>query len=120
VPLLESLYAKYRSNVVIVAVYISEAHASDEWPVGPSISFCKQPQSLEERCDLADKFLKTRNYRIPMLVDTIDNDFQKAFAAWPFRFYIIKDNMIAYRAEPGAVNLCYNPQEIATLIPMYL
>jgi len=104
-----------------VAVYITEAHASDEWPVGPSISFCTQPQTLEERCGLAQKFVSTRLYRVPMLVDTIDNGFQKAFAAWPFRYFIVKENKIAYKAEPQVVSLCYNVEkELSTLIPILL
>jgi len=120
VPFLESLYLKHRSNVVIVAVYITEAHASDEWPVGPSISFCRQPKSIEERCQLAQKFVNTRLYRVPMLVDTIDNDFQKSFAAWPFRYYIIKNNLIAFKADPAVVSLCYNAEELNRLIPALL
>jgi len=107
---------KHRSNVVIVAVYITEAHASDEWPVGSSISFCRQPQSLEERCSLAQKFVNTRLYRVPMLVDTIENDFQKAFAAWPFRFFIVKDNKIVYKAEPSVTSLCYEARDLSKLI----
>jgi len=103
-----------------VAVYISEAHASDEWPVGPSISFCRQPQSIEERCNLAQNFVNTRLYRVPMLVDTIENDFQRAFAAWPFRYFVVKENRIAYKAEPSVVSLCYNAKDLATLIPTLL
>jgi len=103
-----------------VAVYITEAHASDEWPVGPSISFCRQPQSLEERCELAQKFVNTRHYRVPMLVDTIENNFQQAFAAWPFRYFIIKDNKIVHKAEPSMVSLCYESRDLASLIPSFL
>jgi hypothetical protein len=103
-----------------VAVYITEAHASDEWPVGPSISFCRQPQSVEERCGLAQNFVNTRLYRVPMLVDTMENDFQKAFAAWPFRYFIVKENRIAFKAQPSVISLCYNAQELSTLIPQFL
>jgi len=117
---LESLHLKHRSNVVILAVYITEAHASDEWPVGPSISFCRQPQSIAERCKLAQQFVNTRLYRVPMLVDTIDNHFQSAFAAWPFRYFIVKESRIAYKAEPSAVSLCYNAKDLCSLVPAYL
>jgi len=103
-----------------VAVYITEAHASDEWPVGPSISFCRQPQSLKERCELAQKFVNTRLYRVPMLVDTIENDFQKAFAAWPFRFFIVKGDKIVHKAEPSTSSLCYEARDLAKLIPSLL
>jgi len=111
---------KHRSNVVIVAIYITEAHASDEWPVGPSISFCRQPRSIQERCDLAQKFINTRLYRVPMLVDTMENNFQAAFAAWPFRYFIIKNNKITYKAQPSVLDLCYNPHDLATLIPTFM
>jgi len=65
-------------------------------------------------------FLSTRRYQVPMVVDTMENYFQKAFAAWPFRFFMIKDHHIAYKAEPNPTSLCYHIQDLSTLIPSFL
>jgi len=35
-----------------VVVYVAEAHARDEWPVGESVSFCDAPKTLAERVAL--------------------------------------------------------------------
>jgi len=49
------MYNKYKERAVFLVVYITEAHAKDEWPVGKTISFCNQPKALSERCALARK-----------------------------------------------------------------
>jgi hypothetical protein len=110
--MLHQLFADYQKRVSFLAVYITEAHARDEWPVGKKISFCDQPTTLEARCALADKFLRDRECKLPMLVDTMDNDFQKNFAAWPFRFYIIQNGKLALKAQPDASNFTYDLQTI--------
>jgi len=109
---MESLFSRLSSKVVFVAVYIEEAHASDEWPVGQTISFCKQPKILGDRCQLAAKFCQKREYHVPMMVDTMENAFQKAFAAWPFRFYVINEGVIVHRADPHPVRLTYNINDL--------
>jgi len=34
------------------------------------------------------------------LVDTIQNQFESSYAAWPFRFYGIVDGKISFKAQP--------------------
>jgi len=42
---------------------------------------------------------------IPILVDTMDNEFEKNFAAWPFRFYGIRDgNVLGFKAQPESIS----------------
>jgi len=99
-----------------VTVYITEAHAADEWPVGKTISAHKQPTSTQERCGLASEFSSTRLTNVPMLVDNISNGFQKAFAAWPFRYYLVKDGKIVHKAQPSPVSLLYDITELSTVL----
>ncbi len=33
-------------------VYVAEAHARDQWPVGPTVSVCDAPKSLSERVEV--------------------------------------------------------------------
>jgi len=43
-------------------IYITEAHASDEWPVGEKVSICTQPITLQERINFAKKLQKETKF----------------------------------------------------------
>jgi len=91
-----------------MGVYIAEAHAADEWPVGSRVSICKQTRSVEERVALAKAFVAAADLAFPMMVDTMANEFMDTFAAWPFRVYIIQGTKVAYRAMPEKAEAGYN------------
>ena len=92
-------------------VYIAEAHAMDEWPVtsarfnrgrGPVI-VDKQPTRLSERCALAQKFFRDFSMTgMELLVDDPEegDPFEKAYAPWPLRLYLIRGSVIEWIAEP--------------------
>jgi len=101
------LRSDYWGRAIVMVVYIREAHAKDEWPYGPTISYCDQPKALKERCLLAQRYVDECNSQITMLVDTMENLFDNQFAAWPFRFYIIENGILRMRAEPDK-NFMYN------------
>jgi len=106
----EKLSCQYKNQVVFGNVYILEAHARDEWPVGKRISFCDQPKDQMTRCDLAMEFVKSQdNGGVKMMVDTMENGFEKVFAAWPFRFFGVVgrsskdgdlDLILGFKAQP--------------------
>jgi len=60
-----------------------------------------QPTTLEERKRIARDFVRDHDFKLPLVVDAIDNNFSKAFAAWPERFWVIRDGRIEFMAEPG-------------------
>jgi len=69
------------------------------------LSFCKQPKELKERCVLAKEYVKRYDFKIKMVVDNMDNEFQQKFAAWPFRFYgiVLNENdnhVLGFKAQP--------------------
>jgi len=109
----EHLYNKYRERAIFLVVYITEAHAKDEWPVGKTISFCDQPKTLSERCELARKYSYDNNMTIPVVVDTMDNAFESVFAAWPVRFYVIKNGELVFKAQPNKEQYAYDPTELS-------
>lgn len=96
-------------------VYIAEAHAMDEWPIrsgrfnqdrGPVV-IAKQPTKAKERCELACQFAKDFNFplsypHIELLVDDpeLGDLFEKEYAPWPLRLYLVEDGVIKFIPEP--------------------
>ena len=105
----------------VLVVYIEEAHASDEWPVGALTSVCAQPKSLAERCELARHTAAAlfggeatdaasasgggeRDAGVPsVVVDTMENNFADLLGAWPLRFFVLGGDSggeLLFKAEP--------------------
>jgi len=93
------MYEQYGQEVDFLTVYIVEAHAVDEWPVGERVEI-RQPISIDERCRVAEEFRRVQNHKAHIVVDSMDNCFHNTFSAWPVRFYIIKDGVMAFVAHP--------------------
>lgn len=88
--------------IQFVFVYITEAHAVDEWPIGSDI-VVKQPKTIDERKKICKQFIEHSNWDqtlIPMYLDEIQNHFDDTYAAWPVRFYIVQEEKMQYIAEP--------------------
>ena len=85
-------------------VYQAEAHSCDEWPVGHGINI-KQPKTSAERLKVAEKQLRVLGVgdEFVRLVDSAeDNNFHKAYASWPFRWYTIgPDGRLTTIPQPG-------------------
>jgi len=39
-----------------------------------------------------------------MLADTVENDFEQTYSAWPIRFYVVQDKKILFKAFPDEHN----------------
>jgi hypothetical protein len=96
--------------VDFLTIYIVEAHAQDEWPVGDPLHIT-QPISDPERCGVARQFAHDYKLRLPLLVDSIENSFSEQYAAWPIRFFVLQQNerqtdnyTILYKAQPDRNN----------------
>lgn len=83
-------------------VYIAEAHARDQWPVGSQVSFCDAPTSLEARVALARQLYAAQPdlAHLPCLVDGMADSFLEAFAAWPLRLFVLHRGKLAFKAAP--------------------
>jgi len=88
----------------VLVVYVTEAHAEDEWPIGSKFAKSKpchnQPQTTAERCHIARLIQDDISKDITFLVDPIANGFEKAFAPWPIRFYVVEQQKLTFQAEP--------------------
>jgi len=96
---MNKIQSEFEGKIDFLGVYISEAHAQDEWPLG--VKYCiDQPKTIEERLEIARNFVTEFHFELPLLVDTMSNEFDNVFAAWPERFYIAKNNEILLVGEP--------------------
>ncbi len=97
-----------------LTIYIKEAHPEDEWQMGSNETedVCyMQPTTLAERIAIARDFVKRTDYRLPLVVDSMDNAAEKAFAAWPERLYVIDpDGVVAYKGGTGPMH--FNPDKL--------
>ena len=111
--LYSALFRSYApKGMRLLVIYIAEAHARDQWPVGKTISCVDQPTTLEQRLENARQCKKNFNFEMPMLVDNMDNTFHTTYGAWPFRFYVIYQGKLIVKAEPNKANFSYNMDEL--------
>ena len=96
----------------------SEAHASDEWPVGNPVVL-KQHTTLDERRAAASRFVAEKQWpgAWPVAVDAIDNPTDRLLALWPVRAYVILDGVVRFKAM--AANYTYTLEPLmAALAPL--
>jgi len=105
-PQVNAIVEAHRVSVDFVTVYIEEAHASDEWPIYQVD--IPQHRDLEERIRLAQSFKLDFDVHLNMdfLADSMENEFNREYASWPFRFWVLEQNVsgspvkIAFKAMP--------------------
>jgi len=116
---MHELLAKFDRIAYFVTVYIVEAHAIDEWPVGDPLKIT-QPLTTAERVGVARAFVQEYNFQIPLLVDTIENSFSETFAAWPIRFFIVQNGKIIFKAQPdGMSTYDSSPKELFSVLDSF-
>lgn len=109
------VYDKLKDLVDFVFVYILEAHADDEWKLGNQVRI-NQHKSIKDRVQAARKFQDENGIKIPMLVDTMDNAFNKEFAAWPTRFYVVYNGELVYVEGSSEANIEYWPTRLPEIL----
>ena len=107
------MHAALGAEVAIRLVYIAEAHASDEWPVGPKIQQA-QPRTTLARCAVAARRLSELGLSsVPALVDTSGDAFSQRYSCWPLRWYFVRDGRLEHVAQPRGGG-GYDTQELVT------
>jgi len=99
-----------------VNVYICEAHPIDEWRWNNNIEIA-QHKTLKERCDAAKILEKTSRCSTPVVVDTMENEANRAYGAWPERLFIIHEGKIAFEGGTGPYN--YDLSEVQRWLEGY-
>jgi hypothetical protein len=108
---LNEIYGKYRDHIEFRVIYIREAHPDDGWRVPENLEagiHVKEPQTDEERTEIASICQLKLDLQMPMLIDSIDNDVEGKYIALPMRLYLIgRDGRIVYTGERGPFG--FNP-----------
>ena len=90
-PEVNDLVAGWAGAADFVAVYIEEAHATDEWPIAQMDIALRQHRSMGERVEAARSFVADFQVHplLPFVADGMGNAFNAAYASWPFRFWVL-------------------------------
>jgi uncharacterized protein (DUF1919 family) len=104
---LNLLYENLTKLTDIVCVYISEAHAQDEWPIRSSrLNPTNEPvlidqhKTLNERIQAAKAFQKNFKFKVSLIVDTMENNFERTYSSWPIRFFVVSFGKILFISNP--------------------
>jgi hypothetical protein len=112
------MYRTFRDQAEFAFVYIAEAHALDEWQMQANEDegiLLEQHATFQDRLAAARQGAERMQLTLPLLVDDMDDDVSKAFAAWPERIYIIRaDGVIGFQGDPGPWG--FDPDEASTAL----
>tara|TARA_B100001123_G_scaffold333503_1_gene376432 strand:+ start:753 stop:1127 length:375 start_codon:yes stop_codon:yes gene_type:complete len=102
---LDELSKDFSGDVQFLGIYIREAHAEGEDQVPRNLKedvVFSQPQTEDERAEVAAACMLRYNFMFPMLLDGIDNDAEEKYISWPDRLYLIDRNgKVAFKSGLG-------------------
>lgn len=103
---MNEIYERYRNRVDFYLVYIQEAHPTDGWLTLSNIEqqvLYEQPKTADERAAIAGVCMLDLGFGMPMLLDNMDDEVDRKYAALPERLYVLdKDGVIVYRGVMGS------------------
>jgi hypothetical protein len=87
--------------------------------MGAAVSVVNQPTTTTQRIKNATRLRDEFGLALPMFVDPIEgsNGFDRAYAAWPERYYIILDGKVAFIAQPKGA--AFVPMEVPMWLEMF-
>jgi len=111
---LEALSERHAEKVAFFIVYIKEAHPEDGWALTynrRSGIGLQDPQSTEERTEVATSCALRMRTSIPVLIDEINNEVARQYGGWPDRLYLVgKDGRIAFQGDEGPFG--FKPEQL--------
>jgi len=115
---LHELWERYQDRVAFCVVYIREAHPEDGWVLNVNRDQdirVADPTTDEERHEVAVACALRLKIRMPVVIDSIDDDIAKAYGALPDRLYLVgKGGRIAFQGAPGPAG--FRPAELEQAI----
>jgi hypothetical protein len=118
----EKLHRRYGDQATFVMVYVREAHPTDGWRMQSNDRLgvsAAQPQTYDERAEVARRCGKLLDLGFPMLVDTIDDAVGAKYSGMPGRFYLIdKSGKVAFKNARGPFG--FKPAELEQALILLL
>jgi len=125
---LADLSKRYQAQVEFVTIYIREAHPVDGWWLGgglPGLALkaarwraatdVYDPQSMQERQGVANRFCRDLEYQMRVVVDRMDDPVNTTYAAAPTRLYLVGiDGKIDYAGAPGPLG--FSPAQLGRAV----
>lgn len=119
---MEQMYARYKTDVEFLGVYIREAHPSDGWrePANDRVGITiAQPKTIDERVGVAAQCSVALEVSMPLLVDHIDNSVEQIYSAFPDRLYLIdQQGKVAFKSGRGPFG--FQPRELERSLVMLM
>lgn len=102
---LNEIYDAYKNRIEFFVIYIREAHPSDGWQTPQNLYdevIYKAPTSDDERAEIAGSCQIGLDLKMPILIDSIDNQVEDKYITKPIRLFVIdRDGVITFNGAPG-------------------
>ena len=102
---LNEIYDAYKDQIAFFVIYIREAHAADEWQTPQNLYeeiIYDAPTTNDERAEIASACQIGLDLKMPMLVDSIDDDVEEKYLSRPIRLYVIdREGTLTYVGDQG-------------------
>ena len=122
-PQLHALHARWApQGVRFLTVYTAEAHPEDGWALGDQYAedaeytgnpedFCfLYARSIDDRREMAQWLIDHKDFQMPVMLDTMDDNLLFAYNSWPIRLYVVHQGVVVYSGAQGPFG--YEPPEV--------
>ena len=114
-------YEAYKDKAYFYIVYIREAHPLDGWAIPRNSFSVNTPHSMAERQAIARAFVQRLHTPIPVVVDTINDQVQQAYASFPNRTVIIDGaGNVAYKGKANPTGVASSAPQVAKVLDKLL
>ncbi len=110
---LHSLMDKWLDRGVrFLTVYTAEAHPEDGWKLAHQYDNDAEytnendfnfyyARSIDDRSKMAKWLIEKKHFKLPVVLDSMENDLLKAYNTWPIRLYIIDAGKVVFCGQQG-------------------
>ena len=102
---LNEIYQTHKDDIEFFLIYIHEAHAANGWQTPQNLYeeiIYDEPTSDDERAEVGQACQIALELKLPILLDSIDNDVEKKYNSSPIRLYVIdEDGVLTFNGAQG-------------------
>lgn len=99
-----------------LSIYVEEAHPTDGWAFENNVEISTH-KTLEDRCQAAKLMQDSVQFNCPIMIDTMENEANNAYAGLPIRLYVIKNKKVKFAGLAGPT--FYDPQNVRQWLKEY-